>query len=193
MKKGNTLHLEIEQKYNAQEIDWDDFVSIMKAFKPYKQLHVAGQDTYYQCGKIILRWRQGKDKNEVTIKKRKSKKSAFVRVEIDWDLSGNSDETIKKGLKAMGYKKLFSITKVCAIFWFKKRNGKVSIVLYDVFSSGFPKRRFLEIEADKGQDHKASKKLVRSWEKALGLTKKQRVNESLYELYSGRKTPMEKP
>lgn len=184
---ANTLYTEIEQKYKADGIDWDKFVKKVCSFGPFKQLKIKGPDTYYALNNQTLRWRAGKDKSEFTVKTRYSEKSTLVREEIDLNIQSNSVKTVVRFIRALGAKKLFRIYKDCHIFWFERKEGCVSIVIYDVSCKGKKKKRFIEIEAEKGQDYKKSQKLVRAWEKRLGLKPRKRINKSLYEIYSGKK------
>lgn len=183
----NTVYTEIEQKYEADGVDWDKFVKKACSFGPFKQLKIYGPDTYYTVGRQTLRWRAGKDKSELTVKSRYSDKSTLVREEIDLNIGGNSSKTIIKFIRALGAKRLFRIYKDCHIFWFERKEGSVSVVIYEVSCKGKKKRQFIEIEAEKGQNYKASKKLVRVWEKRLKLKPNKRINKSLYEIYSGKK------
>jgi len=184
--RQNTLYVEIEQKYKADHMNWDKFVQLVCSMGPVKQLRILGPDTYYLLGKEVLRWRFSKEKSELTVKNRCSSKSTFVRKEVDLNIEENSPKTIIAFLKVLKCKKLFRIYKDCHIFWFDRKEGKVSIVIYDVKCKGKKRKRFIEIEADKGQNYDASKKLVRIWEKRLKLKIWQRINRSLYEIYSGK-------
>ena len=187
---NSTKYLEIERKYRANKVDWSEFVSKMRALGPDKQLTVEGPDTYFESVDNVIRWRVGKDKNEITVKSKTVTQNSFIREEIDYDTGPNPAETTERLIKALGYKEAFKITKKCGVFWFSRKEGNVSVVIYDVKCDGKKDRRYIEIEAEKGQDYETSIKLVESWEKKLGLTAKQRENRSLYEIYSGKEGPM---
>lgn len=182
-----TLYLEIEQKYKADHINYNNFVLLLKSFKPYKELEIAGPDTYYHINGEVFRWRHSIEKDEFTIKNRISEKNLFVRKEIDLDIQNNSVRTIINFLKVLRAQKIFRIRKHCHIFWLEENNIKVSVVFYTVSCQGFKKRNFVEIESEKGQEYSKSKQAVRFWEKRLGLNLNHRINNSLYELYSGNK------
>jgi adenylate cyclase class IV len=188
----DTRYLEIEQKYKADHVDWDRFCELVSSFKPKKKLRIMGPDTYYEHKAVpsVLRWRHSADKEEITFKTRLGLRSAFLRNEIDWDLTGTPIKGVLKGIRMMGYHKAFRLYKDCQIFWLSDKEGSVSVVIYDVFCKNFKNKRFIEIEAEKGQDYKLSKKLVRLWESRLGLHINKRVTKSLYEIYSGKMTPI---
>lgn len=184
--RGSTLYVEIERKYKADNISTESFIKKLHGLNPYKYLQVFGPDTYYEKGDDVLRWRFNVDKSEFTIKKRHSSRNTFVRDEIDLCIQGNSPKTILKFIKALGYKKVFRLYKNCQIFWFSSDIGNVSIVIYEVTSRNNISRKFIEIEAEKGQNYKVSKQLVNQWEKLLNLKVSQRIGKSLYEIYSNK-------
>jgi len=186
----NTHFLEIERKYTANTVDWDDFVKKCKTFKPYRELLVRGPDTYYENGESIIRWRVSPEINELTTKSRFTTKSSLVREETDLKTPGNNLKTMMKFIDNLGYEKLFRIWKTCHIFWVENEIGKASIVIYKVESKDHPDRNFIEIEAEKGQPIKESKELIRYWEKELGLKKHWRINKTLLEIYSDRETQL---
>jgi adenylate cyclase class IV len=189
--ENNTKFLEIERKYKANTVDWDSFVKKCKKLKPYKELITSGPDTYYERGNFVIRWRCGEDSNELTIKSRFAKKSSLLRKEVDLKIPFNSPKTVINFIEGIGYKKIFRIYKYCNVFWFQDDIGKVSVVIYKVKSKKHPDRFFIEIEAEKGQSIKTSKKLIKKWEEKLGLKKSWRINKTLLEIYSDKKTKIE--
>lgn len=183
---NRTIYVEIEQKYKADSVNVNDFIAKLETFNPDSKLFVSGPDIYYEKGSDVLRWRNAADKNEFTIKKRHSSKNTFIRDEVDLKISDNSPETIVKFIEALGYTKCFKIFKNCFIFWFSSEMGKVSVVIYEVTDEAGYIKRFIEIEAEKGQHYQKSKKLVRFWENRLDLKVRQRISKSLYEIYSNK-------
>lgn len=185
--------LEIERKYRSEKSGWKSFVSLCKSKKPHAELEVDGPDTYYDNGSVVLRWRCGEDISELTVKSRYSTSSSLIREEEEVYLKGhdNSARGVIRFLKKLGFKKLFRIHKHCHIFWFKDRSGgEISVVIYKVTCRGKKDMYFIEIEAEKGQSVAVSKKLIGRWEKKLSLLPSRRVDKTLFEIYSGRKTKM---
>lgn len=182
--------LEIERKYKSNISEWNLFVNVCKRLKPIKEFVVTGLDTYYRNRSKILRWRNGKDLVQLTIKSRFAKHSSLVREELEIELLGNSDKQIISFIKGLGFKKLFRIKKHCHIFYFKDKLGEVCIVIYKVMSKKHKDKIFIEIEAEKGLSVKNSKKLVKEWENKFSFLKYRRLHKTLYEIYSGNKTAL---
>lgn len=191
-KKIGTL-IEVEYKYRANWINKEKFISKCRKFKPFEYLKVSGPDTYYENGEgKILRWRHNEDLDELTIKSRMSNSSSLVRQEIDMECTRTPVKDIIKFIEILNFKKLFRLYKDCEIFWFKGKTGTACIVYYTVHHKGRRDRSFIEIEAEKGQNLtiKQSKELVLEWEKKLKLKPEQRLNATLLEIYSDKKTSL---
>jgi adenylate cyclase class IV len=180
--------LEIERKYSLDPPKWDQFIKQMKDFHPDKEKIAEGPDTYYQNGDVVLRWRNGTDLSQLTIKSRYSLRSSIVREEIEVDLSENTARMTIGFIKSLGFKKLFRIHKKCHIFWITNPIGEACIVAYKVACKGRKERYFIEIEAQKGMSVYDSKKLIDFWEKRLKIAIPRRLNETLFEIYSGQTT-----
>lgn len=185
--------LEIERKYRSEKSGWKSFVSLCKSKNPYAELEVGGPDTYYDNGNVVLRWRCSQDVSELTVKSRYSSSSSLIREEEEVYLKSddNSARGVMRFLRKLGFRKLFRIHKHCHIFWFKDRSGgDISVVIYKVTCRGKKDMYFIEIEAEKGQSVALSKKLIGRWEKKLSLVPSRRVDKTLFEIYSGRRTRM---
>jgi predicted adenylyl cyclase CyaB len=180
VKDPSTLTLEVERKYDATEVNWKEFTAKCRALNPVKELKVTGPDTYYANTNSTLRWRLSGDLNEITFKKRLSNRSSLVRMEVDWKLNNNSVRETIIGIRALGLKKLFRITKTCVIFYYPD----VSVVIYRVKCKGRKNKTFIEIESHKGQSLEASKAHIKKWEDKLELNPETRLNKTLYELYN---------
>lgn len=180
--------IEVERKYKTHPKDWDGFITTCKKLNPIDELQVSGPDTYYMLNDLVLRWRLSEDTSELTIKSRYSLSSSLVREESEVLLSDNSIRAVLHFLNRLGFKKLFRIYKHCHIFWFADALGTICAVIYKVESKGKKPKFFLELEAEKGLSIGTSKELIRKWEKILDLKAYNRVNESLYEIYSGNVT-----
>jgi adenylate cyclase class IV len=180
--------LEIERKYSSKLSEWDLFTSICKRLKPIKRKLVEGFDTYYKNEDKVLRWRNGSDLAQLTIKSRYNKHSSLVREELEINIDNNTEKEVISFIKGLGFKKLFRIKKTCEIFWFKDKLGEVCIVIYKVLCKKHKDRIFIEIEAEKGISVKNSKKLVKKWEDKFEFLKYRRLHKTLYEIYSGKDT-----
>lgn len=185
----NNTHREIEFKYDASGMTDKQIEAAIRALKPIRTLKVAGWDSFYENDKHAVRYREDKRRPELTIKRRLSNKSMADRIECNLRISSiNGADTIKAWLSLVGnYKHTFSIFKACRIYFFEN----VDIVIYDVFDSGRVKvGRFLEIEFLEHVPATVSKSLktIERYEKLLGqhlpIGPKQRLNKSLYEMYS---------
>lgn len=190
MSRRKNKPIEVERKYRARGRDWAPFVALCRSKSPGRELETMGPDTYFLRGDTAIRWRVGKDISQLTIKERLSKVSSLVRNEYEIDLAFPSPRAVIAFIKALGFEKLFRIRKQCHIFWYHSEQGNVCVVIYRVSCRGFKDRYFIEIEAEKGQDEKASRHLVKQWEKALGLSPDRRISRTLFEIYSKRVTAM---
>ena len=192
-KKSNKF-VEIEYKYRGGSICWEEFVSNAKKLNPIKRLVGYGPDTYYKHsdGKI-LRWRHNETFDELTFKHRTSEKSSLVREEVDLVLGDNSLKGIIKFITFMCFKKLFRVYKDYYVLWYRTDDGIVlSASIYDVYHKDRIKRRFAEVEIEKGQMVRMSrcKEVIREWEQKLGLKPSQRINSTLLEIYSDEQTAL---
>ena len=180
--------LEIERKYSSYKGEWGIFIDLVRSKSPHRELEVDGPDTYYQKDNVILRWRMGPDISELTIKSRYSLSTSLIREESEISLSNNKPRHVMTFLNRLGFKKLFRIRKNCHMFWIKNDIGVACIVIYKVSSRNQEEKYFIEIEAKKGLSIAESKELIRYWEKELNLPTHRRMNQTLFEIYSGQIT-----
>lgn len=198
-------HSEIEHKYEGEDVSDNAFAVACQLRQPERFLHVSGPDAYYEQGTNVIRHRLSGGAGELTVKRRKSTDSTEDRQEIDLFFSPkNSIIDVQAFLAATGWNRTFTIMKDCRIYWFppeasEQFGGKaeVSVVLYDCWRvgdgrDGEDRRRIVEVEIEKGS--KVSKKVARSillgWRDFLianGVRLGDRINDSLYEMYSGKK------
>lgn len=191
--------IEIEYKYEADHIDWTQFVDFVKSLNPARELKVAGPDHYYVNDDYVIRHRYNAKLNELTVKTRKHKRITTVRGEINLTLPNKlNPKLVNLFLNAIGFKKEFEVNKSCHIFWFDgPHESKVSVVIYDVSLDGsLNKDRYIEIEVEDAETIKDAKDELKRWGKILKdgvmLMDSKRINESLYEIYSGKKYRMQK-
>jgi len=188
-----SYQIEVERKYRSSKKDWKSFIQKCKFLSPSDELVVDGPDTYYGNSEgRVLRWRYNSDKSELTTKARYSMASTLIREESDIEMKNTPVRYIISFIRALGFKKLFRIRKYCHIFWFDEPEGNVCAVIYRVTCRGKVDKFFIEIEAPKGASLSSSKRMIRKWEQILEIPSHRRINQSLFEIYSGKITPMVK-
>jgi len=183
--------LELEYKYNAENISLPAFIEFCNALKPLKKLEVSSWDFYYtnlEKGKEnhFIRFRQS-DNAELTIKRKTSEANNWERLEIDLPLQGDklNESTVNKFVSLLNYKFSAKIFKSCFIYWF----DNVNIVYYVVYDSNLKELgRFLEIEVNKEQINNLSNPttLLKIYEeklKELNLKPANRLKKSLFEMF----------
>lgn len=200
---GNLKHCEIESKFDATHITWEEFESFINEALPYfavqkkplllkhKQVFY-GCDDYYTLAHSVVRHRWGGSTNQLTVKLRKSKKSILNRVETDLNMSRKTSvNTVSEFLKNSGYSKAFCLKKKAVILWLEDKEGiSYTIALYEVFPVNKPKdkKRFLEIEVEKTNDISEDKAMTCLAGVSTTFTKsfklKKPLQKSLYEIFS---------
>lgn len=208
-------HDEIERKLAADGVLLAKFMEFVVHRAPTsieRFVHLSSPDYYYSAadGKVLRHRVNPGQKHELTIKLRKSDQSTFDRREIDLHFS---DETSPADVDAfvslLGYQREFKLVKDCHIFWIRaSEKVTLTVVVYDAWREEAVeawsavegtykkrvergRRRFIEVEAEKGSDVTVdtAKRHVSDWVKALRseLNLAEPLNESLYEIYSGKK------
>jgi len=197
-----SLHQEIEAKLEANPVDPADFIKwvfskpITGAIKSYK--FVTGPDHYFEneAGYVVRhRDAQTEGLSELTTKRRKSDTTTRDRLEVDLQcVAGTNPNDVHAFFNALGFKAAFTLVKEAYIIYANiTPNLEMSFVIYDVWRDDAPdtRRRFIEIEASKGSTvtPETAKRHVNYQVKELrekfGLNEP--LNDSLYELYSGKK------
>jgi adenylate cyclase class IV len=194
---------EIEIKWSGYSTELDkpversDFNKAIRKYvrgKKFRKLTVAGFDYYYKSNRGVPRHRHGSTTNELTIKARLSKKSTTRRREINLKLAKETSPIqVQDFMRELGITKILPIHKDCDIYFIQEGRYIVDVVWYRVTVDGAPTRDFLEVEV-----HEApvadSLKILGRWKKWMydefGITNKDIENESLYEIYSGKRYNM---
>lgn len=196
-------HNEIEIKIAAKGVDVEAFRQYCFKRSPISFLCVVGPDTYYENGKQVVRHRKSKRAeggHELTVKLRKSERSTRDRMEIDLFFSERTKQRdVEAFLAATGFVEAFTLTKKAHIFNFQDGEYKICVVIYDVCVGREFKeedtQRFIEVEIEKGSEvsEQSAKRRLSAWiddiKKHFGtaLKNSEPLNESLYEIYSGKK------
>lgn len=190
-------HKEIEVKWAAEGVDRSVFNRQLRALLKkldcsFRFLRVKGPDTYFTRWSDVVRHRISKNTHELTIKLRIYKKSIRARKEVNVRLAQDQPvEDVVEFLQCLGFKKKICLVKDCDIYFLVQPNGvHASIVWYVVEDEAGNLRRFIEVEIE-GQSHHRSLAVLDFWckrvEKTYELTKRDRSDDSLYELYTGKR------
>jgi len=182
--------LEIETKYDADDIDRLKFKALAGTLNPTRFLYGEGFDIYYiKEGDDFLRHRKpmvnSDDKRaELTFKKKSTDKNNMIRIEVNLRIDLNSDDTVAAFCEGLGYKRNFSVYKMFDIYFFDDAN----IVYYSVLDEAGKIQSFLEIEASEeiGLTEDKAWEIVQKYEKLLapvGITAQKRKRLSLFEMY----------
>ena len=193
---GSTQHSEIESKFAADHVSWEEFGDWARKLDPVREERAGGVDTFYRKGKDVLRHRVGSDNDlhELTTKILTSKKSSTNRCEVDVQLASSPND-VGYLLELVGWQKELGIGKSGLMFDIVAGGVKVDFCIYDAHGTEgkalkSPPQRFIEVEVEKTPDVSVDDALsiVREWETALeeqfGLAKP--MNKSLYDAFGGK-------
>lgn len=182
--------VEIEFKYNADNITLANFLNFCKDRGPSKLIVAAGWDHFYEKSNddsSFCRHRIGPDANQLTFKRKTTDSNNFVRTERNLDLGRTATKEDIDGLCAeFGYKYNTSLYKNCFVHKFEWYTA-VFYICYDTNMKELG--RFVEIEMD--EDHAWSSE-QEAWDelvvleklfKPLGLSAQSRIKRSLFELF----------
>lgn len=182
--------LEIETKYDANEIDRLKFKVIARSLNPTRFIYGEGTDVYYvKENDDFLRHRMpmvnsDDTRSELTFKKKSTEKNNMIRTEVNLRIDLNKQELVAAFCEGIGYKKNFSVYKMFDIYFFDDAN----IVYYSVLDDFGKTANFVEIEASEeiGMTEDQAWEVVQKYEKLLspvGITAQKRKRLSLFEMY----------
>jgi predicted adenylyl cyclase CyaB len=185
-----TKFLEIETKYDASNINRVDFKILVKSINPKSLIYVESRDVYFiKTADEFVRYRMPVENNddpraELAFKKKHAQNNNIVRTEVNLRVDGNSPETVTAFIEGLGYKRNFSVYKMCDIYYFDDCN----IVYYNVVDDDNRHASFLEIEVkeDAGIDEEQAWGILQKYEKLLsplGINAQKRKKLSLFEMY----------
>jgi adenylate cyclase class IV len=188
-------YLEIEVKYNADDINRIAFKDLVKSFNPKTFIYVESTDIYFiRAENEFLRYRMpsqnrlgGDDeyRSELTFKKKHKDANNWVRTEVNLRVDKNDSGLVSAFCEGLGYKHNFSIEKSCDIYIFEDGSD---IVFYSVKGEDGKYSNFIEIESgeNNGLTHEQNWEVVLKYEKMLaplGITAQKRKKLSLFEIY----------
>lgn len=177
---------EIETKYSADDIDMKDFVDIVDALHP-EWIMVSSYDDYFTNDKDeFIRYRYHDTMGELTIKRKTNDANNLNRIEVNLPTNGKSSATVEAFVSLLGYRLNFSIFKTCKIGLL----NKAVLVYYVVYDRNLNElRRFIEVEAREDFNWASEQD---AWDEVLkyeamlaplGITSKNRLKKSLFELF----------
>jgi adenylate cyclase class IV len=193
MTEKLSKHTEFETKYRIDGSKIYEFKDLMeKQGKEFTFLYAEGPDHYYtKPDGSFLRYRKGRTdkggRSEVTLKQKlPGAINNNIRKEVNWRVDKTDEGTIHEGAQMMGFTFNFKIFKMCHIYFFNDAN----IVFYTVQSDDKDLAHFVEIELDESKIHNLTEDqawaIIRGYEavlEPLGITYRNRLNKSLYEMY----------
>jgi hypothetical protein len=184
-------YLELEYKYEASDVKLTDFMKLADELNPVKKIDVSSWDVYFTKPGVegaFQRYRES-DTPELTKKVKTRQANNWERIEIDLPLDSSriNEKLVTTYVGLDGYVKNFKIYKSCFIYWFENTN----MVYYTVYDENMKEiGRYLEVEVNKDSLKNISvdklKEELETLEKKLeilGVTKKNRMKRSLFEIY----------
>lgn len=182
---------ELEFKYKADDIKFQDFLALMATLPIIKTKDVSSWDHYYTNNSEdeFLRYRESTGP-ELTIKRKISQNNNWQRVEVDLPVDNSRATTtiISKFVELLGYSNKKSIYKTCSIHWMEYINF-VYYIVYDINMN--EKGRFIEVEFNKEKINSSlmSVAIETHLKKGqdelskLGLSPQNRLKKSLFEIF----------
>lgn len=182
---------ELEYKYKADNIKLSSFQELVEKLGYERKKEASSFDYYYTLPNdldMFQRYRES-DKPELTKKRKVKDSNNWERIEVDLPLDPEliTKDIVERYVGLDGYIENFAIYKNCFIYWFDICN----IVYYTVYDKEMKEvGRFVEIEVNKDKAKKLSTedclKALENLEselEVLGITYKNRMKKSLFELF----------
>ena len=186
------MNLEIEFKYNAEDIKLNDFMNLCERKNPVGQMvSVSGTDHFYandQLPNSFFRVRDSDGFKEFTYKRKTEESNNFVRVEYNFDMGFlTKTSTLEAFMGEFAYEYKFKLFKISHIFTFETYKAAYYIC-YDEDSKELG--RFIEIEMKEDYEWASKEEawgclimLEKSF-KTLGIKPAHRIKESLFEIFA---------
>lgn len=182
---------ELEYKYRATSIKRTNFVALVEELGYETKKEASSFDFYYTLPNnpdMFQRYRESTTP-ELTKKRKVSSSNNWERVEVDLPLDAEkiTKATVDRFVGLDGYEENFCIYKTCFIYFQEVCN----LVYYTVYDKEMKELdRFIEIEVNKDKAKELGTEAAMETLKALeeklsvlGITSKNRMKKSLYELY----------
>ena len=178
---------EIEFKYDAKEIDINQFHIILQELQPTKYESISSYDDFFTNNSgDFIRYRYNETNQELTIKRKLCKYNNNERIEVNLQILPQDSSVIKTFVNLIGYNFNFRIFKDALIYWI----DNVVICYYIVYNEKMEEmNRFIEIEANESmhfENELEAMNTIKLYEtklKNIGINPKKRLRKSLFELY----------
>ncbi len=186
----STKNKEIEFKYDASGMRLEAFHNYCKKLAPLAYNVFSGYDHFYNDTKdksTFMRFRVGENFSQLTLKRKTAASNSFVRVEHNIQTDpGVPEDNIRALCQDLGFGYNTSIFKTAFIY--KCENAVYSYyICYDVNMKQLG--TFFEIEMDEDKEWNSPEEaltLLAELERSaseLGITAKNRIKLSLFEMY----------
>jgi len=188
---------EIELKYAADHVGWDDFEGkalsyLKKKFRKAK-IHLVdidgALDTFYDLHGVPIRFRRklGGKVGELTIKERHEAASTVSRDEIDLFLSPPDKNALDAFMRKLGGKELFTLTKDYFLLEVETDKLDLDVVIYHAYNESLS-RCFIEVEVGKKSKISTEKAMVLVGKLGKDMSKMFKLgaplNQSLFEIFN---------
>jgi hypothetical protein len=182
---------ELEYKYRANNIKLSDFTDLVETLGYVKKKEASSFDFYYVIpdnSEMFQRYRES-DEPELTKKRKVKDTNNWERIEVDLPLDPKriTKPVVDRYVGLDGYEENFCIYKTCFIYF----QDVCNLVYYAVYDKEMKEMdRFIEIEVNKDKAKELGNKVsvahlneLEDKLSVLGITSKNRMKKSLYELY----------
>lgn len=181
---------EVEFKYDAKNIDLKDFHKFCKKKAKYTYISQTGTDVFYSHKEdkdVFYRYRKSPDLNQLTFKRKIHTANSFMRIEHNIDLAGTMDEDrINLFCEGQGFTYNCRIFKTAFTYFY----GPYVMTYYICYDESMKELgRFMEVEASEDgdiggpYDQLSYIQVIEKSLRALGITDKDRLTKSLFEMY----------
>lgn len=191
-QEAKTLEFhEVEVKFRIDESKRNEWKLLVESFEEDKEfIYVESDDIYYVKGEEFLRHRFSnpkKDKRaELTYKAKTKDGDNIFRKEVNLRVDANDIETVAAFANSLDFVKNFKISKYVDIYKFQD----ATLPFYTVIKEDGNRETFLEIEVNEEIIHKLTEDeawaIIKKYEELLaplGITHKNRLRKSLFEMY----------
>jgi|15BtaG_2_1085339.scaffolds.fasta_scaffold32719_2 adenylate cyclase class IV len=175
---------EVEFKYWAADYHKAPLTKALAEHSPLTSpLYVVSCDDYYVTDESVtlgefVRFRKSNSVYELTIKRKENTntKSNVIRTEVNVNVTGNDDESVRVFLSLQGYRKAFSVFKEAWIW----QTDDCDVSFYTLADG----RSVVELEATRYSTVEEGVEVINAWEARLGLGSLRKEVRSLYEIFS---------
>ena len=172
----------------GQRNEWKQLIETFDGLKDF--IYVESDDIYYVNGEEFLRYRFSnlkRDKRaELTYKAKTKEGDNIIRKEVNLRVDASDAATVEAFADALGFSRNFKISKYVDIYVF----DDVTLPFYTVITEDGKRDTFIEIEVKeellKELTEDEAWAIIKKYEEMLaplGITHKNRLKKSLFEMY----------